>query len=113
MTGRGWTTGLVVAVAVVLVAAAVIPRLEAQEPIKFGFSAPLTSPIAFIAERAKLGTEYAVAQLNARGGILGRRVEVLYGDTRLDPNEAINIARRYTLQEKVSAYFGEIGRAHV
>lgn len=80
---------------------------EAAEPIKFGFSAPLTSPIAYIAERAKLGTELAVAHLNARGGILGRKVEVLYGDTRLDPNEAINIARRYTLQEKITAYFGD------
>ena len=80
---------------------------RAQEPIKLGFSAPLTSQIAFIAERAKLGTEFAAAQLNARGGILGRKVEVLYGDTRLDPNEAINIARRYTLQDKVSAYFGD------
>ena len=80
---------------------------EAADPIKFGFSAPLTSPIAFIAEKAKFGTEYAVAELNARGGILGRKVEVSYGDTRLDPNEAINIARRYTLQDKVSAYFGD------
>jgi branched-chain amino acid transport system substrate-binding protein len=80
---------------------------EAADPIKFGFSAPLTSPIAFIAEKAKLGTEYATAELNARGGILGRKIEVLYGDTRLDPNEAINIARRYTLQDKVSAYFGD------
>ena len=83
------------------------PAAEAADPIKLGFSAPLTSPIAFIAERAKLGTEYAAAELNAKGGILGRKVEVLYGDTRLDPNEAINIARRYTLQEKVHAYFGD------
>lgn len=90
-----------------LAAALVVPAPEAADPIKFGFSAPLTSPIAFIAEKAKLGTEYAVAQLNARGGILGRKVEVLYGDTRLDPNEAINIARRYVLQDKVSAYFGD------
>jgi branched-chain amino acid transport system substrate-binding protein len=80
---------------------------QAGEPIKFGFSAPLTSPIAFIAERAKLGTEYAASELNAKGGILGRKVEVLYGDTRLDSNEAINIARRFTLQDKVSAYFGD------
>jgi len=79
----------------------------AADAVKFGFSAPLTSPIAFIAERAKLGTEYAVAELNGKGGILGRKVEVSYGDTRLDPNEAINIARRYTLQEKVHAYFGD------
>lgn len=84
------------------------PALSAPaEPIKFGFSAPLTSPIAFAAVRAKYGTEFAVEQLNAKGGILGRRVEVLYGDTRLDPNEAINIARRYVLQENVRAYFGD------
>lgn len=86
---------------------AVPPSPEAAEPIKFGFSAPLTSIIAFIAEKAKLGTEYAVDELNAKGGVLGRKVEVLYGDTRLDPNEAINIARRYTLQDKISAYFGD------
>jgi branched-chain amino acid transport system substrate-binding protein len=48
-----------------------------------------------------------VSELNAKGGILGRKVEVLYGDTRLDPNEAINLARRYVLQEKVHAYFGD------
>src|SRR5947207_193677 len=48
------------------------PAPEAADPVKFGFSAPLTSPIAFIAQKAKFGTEYAVAELNARGGILGR-----------------------------------------
>lgn len=94
----------------ILVAAAGLaaaPAAQAADPVKFGFSAPLTSPIAFIAERAKLGTEYAVSELNAKGGILGRKVEVLYGDTRLDPNEAINLARRFTLQEKVAAFFGD------
>ena len=101
----------VVTLSILLLVAAVglhpAPAAQAADPVKFGFSAPLTSPIAFIAERAKLGTEYAVSELNAKGGILGRKVEVLYGDTRLDPNEAINLARRYTLQEKVHAYFGD------
>jgi branched-chain amino acid transport system substrate-binding protein len=98
---------LVSMIVTVIAVVTLLAAPEAADPIKFGFSAPLTSPIAFIAERAKLGTEYAAAELNARGGILGRKVEVLYGDTRLDPNEAINIARRYTLQENVSAYFGD------
>jgi len=101
----------VVTLSILLLVAAVglhpAPAAQGADPVKFGFSAPLTSPIAFIAERAKLGTEYAVSELNAKGGILGRKVEVLYGDTRLDPNEAINLARRYTLQEKVHAYFGD------
>ena len=101
----------VITLSILLLVAAVglplTPAAQADDPVKFGFSAPLTSPIAFIAERAKLGTEYAVSELNAKGGILGRKVEVLYGDTRLDPNEAINLARRYVLQEKVHAYFGD------
>ena len=101
----------VITLSILLLVAAVglhlAPAAQADDPVKFGFSAPLTSPIAFIAERAKLGTEYAVSELNAKGGILGRKVEVLYGDTRLDPNEAINLARRYVLQEKVHAYFGD------
>jgi branched-chain amino acid transport system substrate-binding protein len=90
-----------------LVTAAPFAQSAPAETVKFGFSAPLTSPIAFAAVRAKNGTEFAAEALNARGGVLGRRVEVLYGDTRLDPNEAINIARRYTLQENVRAYFGD------
>jgi len=111
---RSHTTILRSALAIVASLAAgatllIVPAAHSApvETIKFGFSAPLTSPIAFAAVRAKNGTEYAVDQLNARGGILGRRVEVLYGDTRLDPNEAINLARRYTLQENVRAYFGD------
>ena len=43
------------------------PAAQAADPIKFGFSAPLTSPIAFIAERAKLGTEYAVTRAERQG----------------------------------------------
>jgi hypothetical protein len=53
---------------VALTLSPLVPMSGAADPIKFGFSAPLTSPIAFIAEKAKLGTEYAVAQLNAKGG---------------------------------------------
>ena len=100
---------IILAILVLLAAVGLpaLPAADAADPVKLGFSAPLTSPIAFIAERAKLGTEFAAAELNAKGGILGRKVEVLYGDTRLDPNEAINLARRYTLQEKVHAYFGD------
>lgn len=98
--------GALAAVAL-LAATAPLARSAPAETVRFGFSAPLTSPIAFAAVRAKNGTEFAAEALNARGGILGRRVEVLYGDTRLDPNEAINIARRYTLQENVRAYFGD------
>lgn len=96
--------GLIIAV---WLAAMPVAHSAPAEPIKFGFSAPLTSPIAFAAVRARNGTEFAVEQINAKGGILGRRVEVLYGDTRLDPNEAINIARRYTLQDNIRAYFGD------
>ncbi len=94
----------------VFVTGAFVPRLAdaaSNDPIKMGFSAPLTSIIKFAADRAKQGAELATKHLNDRGGILGRKVEMLYGDTRLDPNEAINIARRFILQEKVSAYFGD------
>jgi len=103
-TVTGLAVGLVVAA---MLAVMPVAHSAPAEPIKFGFSAPLTSPIAFAAVRARNGTEFAAEALNARGGILGRRVEVLYGDTRLDPNEAINIARRFTLQDNVRAYFGD------
>jgi branched-chain amino acid transport system substrate-binding protein len=107
--GRPRLAALTVAVALAAAVLVAMPAAHSApaEPIKFGFSAPLTSPIAFAAVRARNGTEFGAEAINARGGLLGRRVEVLYGDTRLDPNEAINIARRYTLQDNVRAYFGD------
>ena len=60
--------------------------LRAQSgPIKIGFPLPLTGPFGAIAADQKRGAELAVEELNARGGVMGRKVEVLFRDDELKP----------------------------
>jgi branched-chain amino acid transport system substrate-binding protein len=54
-------------------------------PLRIGFPLPLTGPFAAIAADQKRGGELAADELNARGGVLGRKVEVLFRDDELKP----------------------------
>ena len=67
--------------------------LWAQAPIRIGeinsysgIGAPFTGPY-------KLGAEMAVEEINARGGVLGRKLEVIFRDDKGQPAEAVKQAR--------------------
>lgn len=76
-----------------------------QGPIRIGFSAPFSGPAASAAEWEKWGVDQAVEEINAAGGLLGRKVEVLTLDNRCNPTEGANTARKL-VQDKVSAIIG-------
>ncbi len=61
----------------------------AQEPIRIGSAIPLTGGAAFFGQHARWGTELALAEVNAAGGALGRKVEVNFQDNRCNPAEAV------------------------
>jgi branched-chain amino acid transport system substrate-binding protein len=71
----------------------------ASEPIKVGFFAPLTGNLANFGERFRESVQLYVEQLNAAGGIDGRKVEVLYEDDRNSPKEAASIAQKFANTE--------------
>jgi branched-chain amino acid transport system substrate-binding protein len=79
------TTGT--AAGVVLAGPHFLRQVSAQGsgPIKIGFPLPLTGPFAAIAADQKRGGELAMEELNARGGVMGRKVEVLFRDDELKP----------------------------
>jgi branched-chain amino acid transport system substrate-binding protein len=54
-----------------------------------------------------------VASVNARGGIGGRAVRVIFGDDGGDPGRALAIARRMVEEDKVKALFGTFGATTV
>lgn len=60
----------------------------AASPLKVAAMLPLTGPAGLFGPSAKACAELAVEQLNARGGILGRKVELMIGDGGLAPAEA-------------------------
>jgi branched-chain amino acid transport system substrate-binding protein len=81
---------------------------KAADPIKVGWVGPLSPPGGY-AEGAlmKQAAELAAEQLNAKGGVLGRPIQVVFADTRGKPEEGTAAAERLISQEKVVAITGE------
>ncbi|HXH82896.1 MAG TPA: ABC transporter substrate-binding protein [Candidatus Tectomicrobia bacterium] len=90
------------ATAVTLAYPAVL-RAQSKDPVRIGFPLPLTGPFAAIAADMKQGAELAVDELNAKGGILGRKVELLVRDDQLKPQ--IGAQRTQELIEKEKCQF--------
>jgi len=85
-----------------------VRRAQAQQtgPIKLGFIAPLTGPYATEAKDQQAGAELAVAQINAAGGVLGRKVEILIRDDKLKGDEAARRAKELIESEGVHLMAG-------
>ena len=62
-----------------------IGRAQSKDPIRIGFPLPLTGTFAAIAADLQKGALLAVEEVNAKGGIMGRKVEVLFRDDELKP----------------------------
>ncbi len=68
--------------------------------IKIATNGPITGDLASYGEQMKRGAEQAVKDINAAGGLLGQKIELLIGDDRCDPKEAVAVANKMK-QEKV------------
>lgn len=76
---------------------------RAADPILIGVSGPLTGDAAGSGQEAMDGTKLAVDQLNAKGGILGRPVQIIEGDDRCDPKEAAIVAQKFVARKVAAA----------
>ena len=75
-----------------LTAAAFAACMQSNNPIVIG----ITGPFSDAAGRStRLGAELAVSEINARGGVRGREIELLAFDDRGQTATAIQLARRY------------------
>ena len=75
---------------------------RAQETLKIGFFAPLTGFAAADGASARHSAEIAVEELNANGGIKGRRVELVVYDDRHDSKEAVAVANKLVEKDGVT-----------
>jgi branched-chain amino acid transport system substrate-binding protein len=76
------------------------------DPILFAASLPLTGDFAIPGSKHAAGYEFCVAEINARGGLLGRPVEVLIEDNRSDPEVAVSQVQRHIDVENADALLG-------
>ena len=84
---------------------------EAQKPIKVGMPMPLSGPPALFGEPATKGAQMYVDEINAKGGVLGRKIELLTRDSKADANEAVRVSRELILKENVDFLVGTLTSA--
>src|ERR1041385_3185230 len=75
--------------------AAIVFAGTAQAQIKMGVAGPLTGPNAAFGAQLKNGTDQAVADINAAGGIMGQKIAVSYGDDVSDPKQGVSVANKF------------------
>jgi branched-chain amino acid transport system substrate-binding protein len=92
-------------------ALAVPMAAEAQKPIKVGMPIPLSGPPALFGDPASKGAQMYVDELNAKGGVLGRKVELIVRDSKADANEAVRVAREMILKDNVDFLVGTLTSA--
>jgi branched-chain amino acid transport system substrate-binding protein len=105
MLNRCWSLLLVALLVVGLLA----PAGFAQAPIKIGVIQPLSGAVAASGNYVRMGAEIARDWINARGGINGRKVELLIEDNKSDPKEAASAAEKLIVRDKVPAIMGAWG----
>src|SRR5262245_12079766 len=84
---------------------------EAQKPIKVGFPMILSGPGALFGEPALKGAQMYVEEINAKGGVLGRKIELITRDSKADANEAVRQARELILKDNVDFLVGTLTSA--
>lgn len=94
--------------AAVLASTVAKPAIAAKEPIKVGYLPALTGPSSSTGIGINRGTELAVREINAAGGIDGRQLELIIRDTQSEPTKAVNGAAELAHGEKVSVVFGPV-----
>lgn len=95
------SAGLVALAAMVGAAAA-----QAQEPLKLGLVAAMSGQSAKSGEAIVRGLNIALDEINAAGGILGRKVQLVVRDDESNPAKGVVAARELVQREKVAAMFG-------
>ncbi len=80
-----------------------------KAPIKIGCIFPLTGPFSTEAHYQQEAAILAVEEYNARGGVLGRKIELVIRDDKLKPDEAARRTKELIEKDNVDLIFGGLG----
>lgn len=93
--------------ALVLAAVTTLTSL-AQDSIKVGEFASLTGKEAAFGQASHKGTLLAIEEINAAGGVLGRKVQLITEDNQSKAGESATVVKKLISREKVVAILGEV-----
>src|SRR6202050_4899254 len=100
------------AIGAMQVASPFVVKSLADEPVKIGLDNPLTGTFAAVGKNEVIGCQLAVEQINAKGGMLGRQVQLLVEySTSGDTATAVQKANKLIERDQVNFLLGNINSA--
>jgi len=85
-----------------------IIKARGETPVRIGMVDPLTGVYAAIAQGEVVGAKYALEEINKKGGILGRPVELLIEDSANDVGTGVQKTRKLIERDNVSFIIGDV-----
>jgi branched-chain amino acid transport system substrate-binding protein len=79
-----------------------------ETPIRIGMVDPFTGVYAAVAQNELIGAKLAVERINAKGGVLGRPIELLVEDSANDVGTGVQKARKLIERDQVSFIIGDV-----
>jgi branched-chain amino acid transport system substrate-binding protein len=83
--------------------------LASAQTIKIGVNEPLTGPFAASGSYVVNGAKIAADEINAKGGVLGQKIELVIEDNKSNPTEAAAVAEKLITGDKVPVMMGAWG----
>ncbi len=81
-------------------------ELQAQESIRIGVPMILSGAGAQFGTPVLKGAQMYADEINAKGGVLGRKFEIISRDTKARPDEAVRVSRELVVRERVDFLLG-------
>jgi branched-chain amino acid transport system substrate-binding protein len=99
---RGRSVGTVLGIAIAALGLlAAVPAVQAQQVVKIAAGVPLTGPLAKQGQEVANAVKLAAEQWNAKGGVLGRKIEVLEADDQGNPQVGVAAAEKVAADSAV------------
>lgn len=84
-----------------------------EKEIKIGAVLPLTGSAAVWGENSRMGLEIALEEVNAAGGVKGKKVNLIFEDSQSDSAKAVSALQKLISTDKVSVVIGDIASSSV
>ena len=85
---------------------ALAPLVAAQETVRIGVVQPTTGPVAYDGNIYVNTVKMLIDDMNAKGGILGKKIELFVEDGACNPAQSVNAAEKLVTRDKVVALLG-------
>jgi branched-chain amino acid transport system substrate-binding protein len=84
-----------------------------EQDIKFGAILTMSGESGIWGKNTQMGADLAVDEINAKGGILGKKIKIIYEDSKGVPNEAVNGVNKLINVDKVPVIIGDVTSSNI